>query len=38
MSPIHHGLELDGWPETVVVGRFWIMGLLAGAVGIALAL
>lgn len=37
MSPIHHGLEEGGWPETVVVGRFWILGLLAGAIGVALA-
>jgi phospho-N-acetylmuramoyl-pentapeptide-transferase len=38
MTPIHHGLEIGGWPETVVVGRFWIMGLVAGAVGVALSL
>jgi phospho-N-acetylmuramoyl-pentapeptide-transferase len=38
MSPIHHGLELDGWPETRVVGRFWLLGALAGAVGVAVAL
>jgi phospho-N-acetylmuramoyl-pentapeptide-transferase len=38
MSPIHHGLELDGWPETRVVGRFWLVGALAGAVGVAVAL
>ncbi len=37
MSPIHHGLELDGWPETQIVGRFWIMGLVAGSIGLALA-
>jgi phospho-N-acetylmuramoyl-pentapeptide-transferase len=38
MSPIHHGLEVDGWPETVVVGRFWILGALAGAIGVAIAI
>jgi phospho-N-acetylmuramoyl-pentapeptide-transferase len=38
MSPIHHGLEVDGWPETRVVGRFWILGALAGAIGVAVAL
>jgi phospho-N-acetylmuramoyl-pentapeptide-transferase len=37
MSPIHHGLEKDGWPETLVVGRFWVLGALAGAVGVALS-
>jgi phospho-N-acetylmuramoyl-pentapeptide-transferase len=38
MTPIHNGLEIGGWPETVVVGRFWIMGLVAGAFGVALSL
>src|SRR5258708_29839695 len=38
MAPIHHGFEKDGWPQTQVVGRFWILGALAGAVGVALAL
>jgi phospho-N-acetylmuramoyl-pentapeptide-transferase len=37
MSPIHHGFEKDGWPETLVVGRFWVLGALASAVGVALA-
>ena len=37
MTPIHHGFEVGGWPETVVVGRFWIMGIIAGIVGIAAA-
>jgi phospho-N-acetylmuramoyl-pentapeptide-transferase len=36
MSPIHHGLEKAGWPETQVVGRFWIMGILSSAIGIGL--
>jgi phospho-N-acetylmuramoyl-pentapeptide-transferase len=37
MAPIHHGFEESGWPETLVVGRFWIMGILAGAIGVALS-
>jgi phospho-N-acetylmuramoyl-pentapeptide-transferase len=37
MSPIHHGLELSGWPESLVVQRFWLLGVLAGTVGVALA-
>ena len=28
MAPIHHHFELSGWPETKVVVRFWIIGLL----------
>ncbi len=29
MSPIHHHFELLGWPETLVVGRFWVIQLVA---------
>ena len=28
MAPIHHHFELKGWPESKVVIRFWIIGLL----------
>jgi len=28
MAPIHHHYELKGWPEELVVVRFWIVGLL----------
>lgn len=28
MAPIHHHFELSGWPETKVVTRFWIIGIL----------
>ncbi len=28
MAPIHHHFELLGWPESRVVVRFWIIGLL----------
>lgn len=28
MAPIHHHFELKGWPETRVVVRFWIVGVL----------
>ena len=27
-APIHHHFELKGWPETQVVIRFWIIGVL----------
>ncbi len=28
MAPFHHHFELKGWPETKVVVRFWIIGIL----------
>ena len=28
MAPLHHHFELKGWPETQVVVRFWILGIL----------
>jgi len=28
MAPIHHHFEQIGWPETKVVVRFWILGVL----------
>lgn len=34
-SPLHHHFEYKGWPETKVVVRFWIIGLLLAIVGIA---
>lgn len=37
-SPIHHHFELGGWSETQVVQRFWLVGLLAAMIGVALAL
>ena len=27
-APIHHHFELKGWPETQVVVRFWIIGIM----------
>ena len=38
MTPIHLHFELLGWSETQVVQRFWLIALLAGMVGIGLAL
>ncbi|MBA3722752.1 MAG: phospho-N-acetylmuramoyl-pentapeptide-transferase [Parachlamydiaceae bacterium] len=34
-SPLHHHFEYKGWPETKVVIRFWIVGLLLAIIGIA---
>ncbi len=36
-APLHHHFEELGWPETRVVTRFWILGLLAAALGLFLA-
>jgi phospho-N-acetylmuramoyl-pentapeptide-transferase len=38
MAPLQHHFELMGWSETQVVQRFWLVGLLAAMVGVALAL
>ena len=35
MAPIHHHFELLGWPETQVVARFCIIGVLAAVLGVA---
>jgi phospho-N-acetylmuramoyl-pentapeptide-transferase len=38
MAPLHHHFELIGWSETQIVQRWWLIGMLAAMVGIALAL
>ena len=38
MAPLHHHFELLGWSETHVVQRFFLIGILAGMLGVALAL
>jgi phospho-N-acetylmuramoyl-pentapeptide-transferase len=38
MAPLHHHFELMGWSETQVKERFWIIGVLSGMLGVALAL
>jgi phospho-N-acetylmuramoyl-pentapeptide-transferase len=37
-APIHHHLEAKGWPETKVTMRFWVIGCVAGFIGVLLAL
>jgi phospho-N-acetylmuramoyl-pentapeptide-transferase len=34
-APLHHHFEYKGWPETKVVLRFWIIGLILAIIGIA---
>lgn len=38
MSPIHHHFERLGWSETQITIRFWLIGMMAGLLGVALAL
>ena len=38
MSPLHYHFELKGWSETQVMQRFFLCGILAGMLGVALAL
>ncbi len=37
MTPLHHHLELSGWPERHIVMRFWLLGAVLSVAGIALA-
>lgn len=37
-APIHQHLQAIGWPETKVTMRFWVIGCVAGFIGILLAL
>jgi phospho-N-acetylmuramoyl-pentapeptide-transferase len=38
MAPIHYHFQMSGWTETQVVMRFWIVGILGGFTGLALAM
>jgi phospho-N-acetylmuramoyl-pentapeptide-transferase len=38
MAPLHLHYELSGWSETQIVQRFWLIGLLAAMLGLAMAL
>ena len=38
MCPIHHHFEALGWSEEQIVFRFMFVGILAGMIGVALAL
>lgn len=33
-APLHHHFELKGWPESQVVVRFWILGILCAFVAL----
>ena len=38
MTPLHHHFELLGWSETQITMRFWLVSMMAGLLGVALAL
>jgi phospho-N-acetylmuramoyl-pentapeptide-transferase len=38
MAPIQHHFEIIGWSETQVTMRFWMVSMIAGMLGVALAL
>jgi phospho-N-acetylmuramoyl-pentapeptide-transferase len=38
MSPLHNHFELVGWSETQITMRFWMVSMVAGMLGVALAL
>ena len=35
MAPIHHHFELGGWPETRVVIRFWLIGIILSLISLS---
>ena len=35
MAPIHHHFELSGWPEPLIIVRFWIVSVLCALVALA---
>lgn len=38
IAPIHHHFEASGWPEAKVTMRFWVVGQVAGVMGLILFL
>jgi len=35
MAPLHHHFELAGWPETIVVIRFWIISIVCALLALS---
>ena len=35
MAPLHHHFELKGWPETRVVIRFWLVGVILALIALS---
>jgi phospho-N-acetylmuramoyl-pentapeptide-transferase len=36
MAPLHHHFELKGWPETMIIVRFWILAAIFIALGLGM--
>ncbi len=36
MTPLHHHFELQGWPETTIIIRFWMIAGICAAVALGL--
>lgn len=36
MAPLHHHFELRGWPETMVIVRFWVLAALCMALALGI--
>jgi phospho-N-acetylmuramoyl-pentapeptide-transferase len=34
MAPIHHHFEQVGWPESKIIARFWIVGIILALVSL----
>lgn len=37
-APVHHHFQAIGWPEPKIVMRFWVLGAIMAAIGLAVAL
>ena len=37
-APLHHHLEANGWPETKVTMRLWVIGAVFAILGLVFAL
>ena len=38
IAPIHHHFEAIGWPATKVTMRYWVITIIAGVIGLTIAL
>lgn len=38
VAPIHHHFEAIGWPATKVTMRYWVITIIAGVIGLTIAL
>ena len=38
VAPIHHHFEAIGWPVAKITMRYWVITIIAGVIGLAVAL